>query len=405
MKNKLRCISFIIVFANCLCNVLTAQNKDSKLKQTTTNNDLITINIDQANMHNTILFSEIFKQIRIVPLETTRECLIGNIDKMLIRNDTIYILDEKIARSLFVFDKTGKFIRKIGKLGKGPGEYNKPRSFSIDTKNKIINIYGVGKILNYTLNGDFIRNIRTENYSVIDIANQDGTIYVDHSPFQNDKNGTLLTAFDKEGKVLNTWLPNAEYTHGFQQNMTAIFELVETPEDIKYIRPFFDTIFSINNQELIPFISFETKNIVTQREMSKINSIPIMELSKYLFPSNTTIYQGPLAYAENNRLIMIQLKIPGNAPYCLLNPKNKNYVFGLLQDDLTGLTLPLVITVTDDSFVYTTNMSFTNMKLIENVKNGSIKLDETEKEKVLKLKPDDNPVVLFYKCREDFLQN
>lgn len=405
MKNKFLISSLSIVLLVGFFLTVVARDKDSKLKKTTTNNDLITIDIDKANIKNTILFSEIFKQIRIVPLETNRDCLIGNIDKMLIENDTIYVLDEKIARSLFVFDNNGKFIRKIGKLGNGPGEYRKPRSFSIDTENKRINIYGVGKILNYTLSGVFIRNIRTDNYSVIDIANQNGIIYVDHSPFMNDKDGTLLTAFDTDGKVLNTWLPNSKYTHGFQQQMTTMFDLVETPKDIKYIRPFFDTIFCIDNRELVPFISFETKNIVTQSEMNKINSIPIMELSKYLFPSNTAFYQGPLAYAENKRLIMIQLKIPGNVPYCLLNPKNKNYVFGLLEDDLTGLTLPLVITVTDDSYVFTTNMSFTNIDLIEKVKNGSIKLDKVEKEKVLRLKPDNNPVIMFYECREDFLSN
>ncbi|MFV0591163.1 MAG: 6-bladed beta-propeller [Draconibacterium sp.] len=394
---------FLFIFI-LLYNLPGIQGKAQTLKPTIPNADLITIDVDNIGKGRNIMFSEIFKQVKLVPLETTRECLIGNIDQLLIENDTIYVMDQRIAKSLFVFDKTGKFIRKIGRQGKGPGEYISPRSFAIDNKNRRINVYGVSKILNYTLNGDFMNEINTRGRSVKEIANLDGIIYVDHDPIPQDKNSTLLTAYDKDGKEVNTWLPNGQYNHGFQQHSGYFFHLIKTPYDIKYIRPFFDTIFCINNQQLTPFIAIETRHRVTQSEMKKINSIPIMELGEY-FMKNGDYFRGPSSYTENERLIMAQLTLPDYAIFWLINPKNKKYIIGVPKDDLTNGVIPIITTVTDDCFVFTTNMGYTNMQLIEGVKDGSIKLDKAEKEKVLKLTPDSNPVIMFYECREDFLED
>ena len=60
--------------------------------------------------------------ILIIPLETNNNCLIGKIDKLEIKGERIYISDN-LAKSIFIFDMTGKFIHKIDAFGKGPDEY------------------------------------------------------------------------------------------------------------------------------------------------------------------------------------------------------------------------------------------------------------------------------------------
>jgi hypothetical protein len=58
----------------------------------------------------------------IIPLETTDECLIVEIDEIEIQNNRIYIMDDD-TQSVYVFDMDGKYLNKIHSYGQGPGEY------------------------------------------------------------------------------------------------------------------------------------------------------------------------------------------------------------------------------------------------------------------------------------------
>ena len=52
------------------------------------------------------------------------------------KKDSIYILDQ-IDCAIKVFDDKGRYIRKIGTKGKGPGEFLSPKSFDIGSNNEI----------------------------------------------------------------------------------------------------------------------------------------------------------------------------------------------------------------------------------------------------------------------------
>ncbi len=94
--------------------------------------------------------SSLIKAIHYVALQTSKECLIGSINKMLIYKDYIYILDTFISRSLFKFDMNGKYITKFNQIGEGPLEVKVILDFSIDTINNQIITYDrsfSGKIL------------------------------------------------------------------------------------------------------------------------------------------------------------------------------------------------------------------------------------------------------------------
>lgn len=54
------------------------------------------------------------------------------ISKILLRNGKIFIYDRRKANALLMFDISGKFERRIGKRGGGPGEYNILWGFTVD---------------------------------------------------------------------------------------------------------------------------------------------------------------------------------------------------------------------------------------------------------------------------------
>lgn len=99
----------------------------------------------------------ILDTVRFVKLELTEKSIIGDINKLIVFEDHIYILD-KLTSSLFVFNMDGKFISKIARVGHGPGEYTQLDFFDIDFENRQIvltDLMGY-RILRYNLEGNFI---------------------------------------------------------------------------------------------------------------------------------------------------------------------------------------------------------------------------------------------------------
>ncbi|MDR1886475.1 MAG: 6-bladed beta-propeller, partial [Prevotellaceae bacterium] len=68
-----------------------------------------------------VLLSEIADEIRATELELTDESLIGRVQRVLLCNDYIIVL-EGAESKVILFDKTGRFIRRIGSTGQGPEE-------------------------------------------------------------------------------------------------------------------------------------------------------------------------------------------------------------------------------------------------------------------------------------------
>lgn len=77
-----------------------------------------------------VKFSEIFSDFQVIPLETKKECVIGN-TKVQFSKDFIFIGTQNFpeAAKLYRFEKEGHFINEIGKDGRGPGEH---RGYSVN---------------------------------------------------------------------------------------------------------------------------------------------------------------------------------------------------------------------------------------------------------------------------------
>lgn len=87
----------IIVFG---CNEDRQNEKDS---------DIFQINIPLTSGDKPLFADSLFCGKEIVPLETTPECLISQIDKLEIADDKLYLLDDE-QDFIFIFSRQGKLI-------------------------------------------------------------------------------------------------------------------------------------------------------------------------------------------------------------------------------------------------------------------------------------------------------
>lgn len=75
--------------------------------------------------------SQLIDSVVYIPLETSENCLIGRISKIVYSERCFYILDDT-ANCLFKFDESGRFLSKYDHVGKGPFEYIKLCDFNLD---------------------------------------------------------------------------------------------------------------------------------------------------------------------------------------------------------------------------------------------------------------------------------
>ena len=120
--------------------------------------------------------------VKYVKLELTDESIIGQIDKVIVYEERIYILDTQTS-SLFVFDMKGRYIHKIARIGQGPGEYTALHFFDIDRENKHIVLTDLMDywVMRYDLNGNFLfrQKIPVWCFGVSVLPNKGIVLYAD----------------------------------------------------------------------------------------------------------------------------------------------------------------------------------------------------------------------------------
>ena len=116
------------------------------------------INLDpESRQIGKLTLNELVESISYIPLETTDDCLIGEITNSIISENHL-LLYCRIARRCYLFNKTGRFVAPIGNFGQGPGEYSYgPELIQIDEKNNevILRTSNPNQLLYYDFNGKY----------------------------------------------------------------------------------------------------------------------------------------------------------------------------------------------------------------------------------------------------------
>ena len=156
------------------------------------------INIPQETSDASVFLNE-FELESIVPLETTPESAFRMIRRMIVREDYILISD---VHHVYQFDRTGKFLGRIGRPGNGPGEYNHILDVCIDEKQKMIVINTDGsKLLYYSETGQFIRQEQMkERASFLGLIIVDSIQYFYNTFYSNYDN----VIYKKQGKTMTS---------------------------------------------------------------------------------------------------------------------------------------------------------------------------------------------------------
>ena len=194
--------------------------------------DAIVKSVGVAVSDSVTNLSSILSVKRVIPLETQDSSLIGgNIWKIFAYKNHIYVSFNR--NTLLQFDRQGKFVRQIGSVGGGPGEYATLRDFDVTEEG--VYILSHKGILHYDCDGRFLHAIPAEiSLSGIKVAGDKILGFV-----TREKHVSYV--LDREGHVLDSALPASPITsmaassyYWPYQGNEYLFPLYQTNEALLY---------------------------------------------------------------------------------------------------------------------------------------------------------------------------
>lgn len=209
----------------------------------------IQIDLSDLKTESRLTFSEVFDSISFLKLEKKKESLLGEIDKIIIKNDTFFLLDRYKAKSLKLFDKSGKFLNNIGKIGPGPQEQQEITDFFVTDDKIIIYDQFKSRMFSYSHDGHFLNSKKTpfifnsfyilsDNEYIIHCLDSDNY----HIP---DMLGYSIFKTDSNFVIHNKGAYRAKDVY---VSILAKNNLFSTENNLYYHEPLNDTIFSINRK-------------------------------------------------------------------------------------------------------------------------------------------------------------
>ena len=319
-----------------ICLVLITACGENKSKKTTFSTDDYLHVIDLNKTAPEVNFSEVFASITPIVLETTKNSLIGRIDKVIATPEYIIVLDNSIAKALFLFKKDGAFVHKFGRMGNGPGEYTNIYDFCYDKATGTIYMLCLNNRINlYDIHtGSFLKSVTLENNNGSNwkIYYNDGELYTVMGSFAHfaNENGYLLNRINQTtGKVEEAWFDFETHSKNVDYNFTNPF-LFGDDKSFKFKTALMDGIFSIEKGKITPFLTFPPEYIFTKDDFKALE--PNTNIYHYLLPFRKV--SGVSVYYERKDFIFMVFTMQMTKKL-IYNKKTKEFKYvSEFEDDL-----------------------------------------------------------------------
>lgn len=287
------------------------------------------------------------KDIKYIPLEAQGESLFSEIDKLMIRGNHIYVLDLTGLPYLYVFELSGKFVKRIGKRGFGPGEYAKLTDFDIDTAGHIL-LYDRQRMqmLKFDIGGNLLGILKTpfraDGFSLLN--NGKYIFSLDKESAQEKTAGNKIVVTDSTFRILSEMLP---YNQDFSDDKATPALFSASKEGLLYNKAVNDSLFLFDTDGKIIksyFMDFGTHTVPQKLKDSYFDLAELRAKNTYHY-----MYKKPFLIKDH----IIGNMYQGNQRALFLYDGGKNsFQTKLLQaSDLSHLNINLPMTTIGDSVI------------------------------------------------------
>jgi hypothetical protein len=238
--------------------------------------------------------------IEVIPLETTDESLIGEITDVRVEDDRIFITDE-MSHRITVFDREGKYVSKIDRYGRGPGEYLEIAATEVlnDSTCVILDLFNMS-LLYYRIDGRFIKTKDVSEIWARAVVKTDDKLYFVNSGSSSKKGFYHLFSVSENSDKIEAFLPfdgDKMYNNSIGWSLDRYYS--KNDDELLLYFPPYDTLYTVSNNraQAICFVDFGSrklpKNIlegdgrtalITSIEKGYISGVEkVLATDKYLF--------------------------------------------------------------------------------------------------------------------------
>jgi len=360
------------------------------------------------------LIASTFKNIHMIQLEAKEECLISDIKRVVDVEGKIYVLT--LTNDIFCFDRaTGKYIRTIGRLGEGPGEYVSAMDICYDEKEKCICVvdYYKSAIHNYSLDGRFIgdRQLDKDTSADVNLASYadcapDGNMLLSlHMSTNKGSRNYVYTMIRPDGTSTGVDVFSPVKTNiGITE--VSKHPIAKSEDGLRFFKFLNDTIFTLSGDEVVPFCKLNLgRKMPDKKILAKMGSYDLLNTVK-LYKSGYSLPLFELYEDKNYILVLTQpITLQGRENY-LINKKTLEGIHikgsALMAVEgvmfLEGRLMPDIIDSNRNEFISWFAPIWINCMREEIfAKNLDVKLYKKEMRTFFeKADPDGNPCLVFY---------
>jgi hypothetical protein len=380
---------------NCLiiCSILLVScNRKQELPLSSKKE---TIEIRDSDLKKNFKGSEIFENVKLVPLETNDESIIGTVSKIVVVNNTIYIFDTK-SRSVLMFDKQGRYLNKIHKVGQGPNEYIDIEDFAVMKNEDILVLDENKKLIQFNKNTTPSQTYKLPFYADAIECLNDSILIFNGSSF-DDK--VIVWDLHKE-RTIGTFLKFDPKT-----SARILKPLIKYEDQVYFTYQYSSTIYNVTSQGIEEkwFIDFGNRNIKMEDLRQGVYGI-------YIPPSSSSSVYN---FTETQKYIVFNFQcddLDDGYPYyvCYSKASKTKKIFSqsLFENDITfNLYSPNLIGVSDSGEFIEVLDTYSFLESIASHSKTDTNTDKYKRWRVLMddiagVNEFDNPIIAFYVFKE-----
>ncbi len=273
-------------------------------------------------------FSEVFSKIEYIPLENTTMSAIGIVDKIMFGPEGDLITVDKHNNIVLRFDRHGKFLNKIGEVGRKNNEYISINDVVYDKYNRHVIVWDNPRrsLIMYTLEGKYVSTVDINRY-VGSMAEMDDNLLTLHTVDDGyeyivmNKDGNVLQKYDdRYSAVTNIPLVEAQMETSSRQTVLGHSE-------------YSPLVYDVSGKDIIPKYLFDFKENNIPLEWFALDEEDFSDM----LHRNTKVAYCYRFYEAPDYYVMAFLK--ERLYLCVINKNTEEtpYMGNNVYNDMTGI--------------------------------------------------------------------
>ena len=208
--------------------------------------------------------SDIISDFEIIVLETLDECLIQSINELAFYDDKVLLATQRFPdpAPVFMFERNGKFVKEVGKGGRGPGEHTGYMVISIRAGD-MIQINFMDKIQVFDKEGNLKGELSEPMELMSDSYYLGPDLYFSTGSITNypiyPRDSVMIVFHDMQGKIISR-IPRPEYPPSGSESFTPSgwnHSIYRYDDKWNLFMESIDTLFSLDGMKLSPRVIFD----------------------------------------------------------------------------------------------------------------------------------------------------